>query len=170
MNGRSALHQSQQMEFLGKHKTNDVYYFIPEREPLDDLPKDNWICLGIANREFDQSMFDKFIKHSVYSGLLEFKGQGKLGAELHDFFDEQIVYLEVIEEYPATDVMTTWYNDGENELPNAVWSCFYGNILPEGTDAARTKLVCVPFDELDYKEQLATIIDRLNDGWMPSDK
>jgi hypothetical protein len=156
------------MEFLGKHKTNEVYYFTPETEPLDNLPKENWICLGIANREFDQSLFDVFIKHSVYSGLLEFKGQGKLGEELHDCFEEEIVYLEVIEECPATDVMTSWFNDGTDDFPNAVWSCFYAPVLPEGTDTAKTKVVCVPFDGQDYKKQLSTIIGRLNDGWMPS--
>lgn len=157
------------MEFLGKHKTNDIYYFIPEREPLDNLPKENWICIGIANKEFDQSVVDKFIKHSVYSGLLEFKGQGKLGEELHDCFDEEIVYLEVIEEFPETDVMTTWHSDGENELSTAVWSCLYGPI-PDGTDAAHTKVICVSFDGLNYKKQLAAVIARLNDGWAPPGK
>jgi hypothetical protein len=156
------------MEFLGKHNTNEVYYFVPEREPLDNLPKENWVSLGIANGEFDQSPFDKFIKHSVYSGLMDFKGVGILGKKLHDSFDEQIVYLEVVEEYPETDVMTSWYDDGENEFSNAVWGCFYANILPEGIDAAQTKVICVPFDGLDYKEQLAAIVKRLNDGWRPS--
>jgi hypothetical protein len=157
------------MEFLGKHNTNEVYYFIPEREPLDDLPKENWMCIGIANAEFDQELFDKFIKHSVYSGLMEFKGAGALGEKLHDCFVEEIVYLEIIEECPETDVMTSWYKEGESEFANAVWGCFYANVLPDGVDAEKTKLVCVPFDGLDYKEQLATVIGRLNAGWMPGE-
>lgn len=157
------------MEFLGKHKTNEVYYFVPGREPLEDLPKENWVCLGIANGEFDQSLFDKFIKHSAYSGLMEFKGVGVFGEKLHDGFDEQIVYLEVVEEYPVTEVMTSWYNEGESQFANAVWGCFHANVFPEGTDEAKTKLICVPFDGLDYKEQLATVLGRLNEGWIPDE-
>jgi hypothetical protein len=83
------------------------------------------------------------------------------GEMLHDWFDGEIVNLEVIEEYPETDVMTTWYEGEENDLPNALWSCFYAQILPEGTDATKTKVVCVPFYGVDYKKDLITMIYRL---------
>jgi hypothetical protein len=158
------------MELIGQHKTNLVYYFLPNGEPFDILPKENWVCLGIANREFDKPFFDQFIKHSIYSGLLEFKGQGTFGEKLHDWFDEEVVNLEVIEEYPETGVMTTWYSGEQNDLANATWSCFYAQILPEGTEAAETKVLCIPFDGLDYKQELTTIIERLNSGWIPPDE
>jgi hypothetical protein len=158
------------MELIGQHKTNCVYYFLPKSEPFDILPKEKWVCLGIANQEYDKALFDQFIKHSIYAGLLEFKGQGEFGEKLHDWFDDEVVKLEVIEEYPETDVMTTWYNGEENDLANALWSCFYAQILPEGINAAETKVVCIPFDGLDYKYKLTTIIERLNSGWLPPDE
>ncbi|WP_121357756.1 hypothetical protein [Flavisolibacter nicotianae] len=158
------------MELIGQHKTNFVYYFLPKEEPLENLPAENWVCLGIANQEFDKPLFNRFIKHSIYSGLLEFKGQGIYGEKLHDWFDDEVVNLEVIEEYPETDVMTTWYSGEENDLANAVWSCFYAQILPEGTDATQTKVVCLPFDGADYRKELAIILDRLNNGWIPPDE
>ena len=158
------------MELIGQHKTNYVYYFLPDKEPFDNLPKENWICLGIANQEFDKPLFGRFIKHSIYSGLLEFKGQGEFGEKLHDWFDEEVVNLEVMEEIPETDVMATWYNGEENNLTNAIWGCFYVQILPEGTNASETKVVCIPFDGLDYKNELTTIIEQLNSGWVPPDE
>ena len=160
----------QPMELIGHHKTNSIYYFLPHTETLDNLPMENWVCLGIANREFDKPFFDRFIKHSIYSGLLEFKGQGSFGEKLHDWFDEEVVNLEIIEEYPETDVMTAWYNNEQNDLANAVWSCFYTQVLPEGTDAGETTVVCISFDDLDYRSKLTTIIERLNSGWIPPDE
>ena len=158
------------MELIGQHKTNSVYYFLPDAEPFGNLPKENWICLSLANREFDKSLFDQFIKHSIYSGLLEFIGQGTFGEKLHDWFDEEVVNLEVFEEFGETDVMTTWYNGEKNDLANAVWSCFYALVPPEGTDGAETKIVCIPFDGSDYKIELTEIIKRLNGGWVQPDE
>ena len=157
------------LDTLGRHINNDIYYFSPETHSLDDLPNDNWICLAIANQDFDKSFFEQFVVFSADRGLLEFKGQGKFGELLHDYFDEVILEYEFQKDI-ETDIMTTWYNDKRNDLANSLWDCFHAHILPDDTDFTKTKIVCISFDTNNYKIALIDIISRLNEGWIPPDE
>lgn len=154
--------------FLGNHHGNDVFYFSAQLNPLDSLPGENWICLGIANAEIDKPFFEEFIYYSLQSGLLEFKSQGKYGKQLHDTFVEN-VREEEIEGKATIDIMTTWCYGETRDLDNAFWGCFYANVLPDQIDSNQTKVVCIPFDGQDYREVLIKLIEKLNQGWMPPD-
>jgi hypothetical protein len=154
--------------YLGRHSENDIFYFSSKSDDLTSLPHDNWICLAIANENFDKSFLEEFIHYTVNSGLIEFKSQGKYGELIHDFFDETIVEYEIDNER-ETNIMTTWYSGGQHDLSNALWSCFYANILPENIEQGQVKIVCTSFDGLDYRKQLAILIAKLNTGWIPPD-
>lgn len=157
------------LDNIGRHFNNDIYYFSPEVHSLDELPNDNWICIGIANEDFDKLFFENFIVFSAERGLLEFKGQGTFGELLHDYFDEVIVEYEFQKDI-ETNIMTTWYNDKPNDLANSLWECFYINILPDNTDFTKTKIVCINFDTNNYKIALKEIIEKLNEGWIPPEE
>ena len=156
------------LDYLGRHLNNDIYYFSPETDHLENLPNENWICLAIANKDFDKPFFEEFVVYSANQGLLEFKAQGEFGELLHDYFDEIIIEYE-FQKNIETDIMTSWYNGKTNDLPNCLWDCFYAHILPKDTDFTKTKIVCISFDKVNYKIILKDIISKLNDGWLPPD-
>lgn len=158
------------MYLIGQHKEKQVYYFDLEKDDLQNLPKENWTAIGIVNGAYKKHLFEKFVKHNVYSGLLEFKSQGKYGETLHNHFDEQIVELEIIEGYPETDIMTTWYRGEKNDLPNALWDSFNISFAPDSIDSARTKIICISMDGQSYQDTVQAILARLNEGWIPPDE
>lgn len=158
------------MYLIGQHKENQVYYFNLEKDELENLPKENWIAIGIANNSYNKSFFNDFLQPGVYSGLLEFKGQGIYGETLHNHFDERIIELEIIEGYPETDIMTTWYGGEKNDLPNALWDCFNISFAPDNIDSTRTKVICISMDGENYRDTVLAILARLNEGWIPPDE
>ncbi|MGB8194388.1 MAG: hypothetical protein WCF67_20825 [Chitinophagaceae bacterium] len=157
------------LTYLGKHNKNEVYYYSLNQHELDSLPRENWVCLAIANEEFDRAFFEEFVIFSATNGLLEFKGQGLQGELLHDLYDEIIVDYELQAEV-ETDVMTSWYGEGPNELANAFWGCFYANVLPEGIEQDDVKVVCICFDGGDYADLLKKLLEKINEGWVPEDE
>tara|TARA_R110000796_G_scaffold71409_2_gene161965 strand:+ start:16903 stop:17178 length:276 start_codon:yes stop_codon:yes gene_type:complete len=66
--------------------------------------------------------FNRFTRAAIKSGVLEFKGHGKFGELLHDWFDETMVIMEAIENHSEIEVMTTWHND--ESLAGTFWQCF----------------------------------------------
>jgi hypothetical protein len=102
---------------IGSHQRMEVLYFEPGIHDLDSLPKKNWLCLAIANSDFDKVFFDDFMFYSFQSGLHQFTGQGKHGELLHDLFDETVVMYEIDNDIEL-DIMTLWGNEGPNELAN----------------------------------------------------
>jgi hypothetical protein len=158
-----------QLTYLGHHKANEVYYYSFGLHELESLPRSHWVCLGIVNQNFDKNFFEEFILFSASNGLLEFKAQGNFGELMHDIFDEVILEYEFQEEV-ETDIMTTWRNNGPNDLADSFWGSFYANVLPEGVQQNQLKIICIGFDGMDYSDTLKNLLDRINEGWIPPDE
>lgn len=156
------------MKLIGQYKNNLVYYFDLTSENMKELPKENWIIIAIANNDYNAMLFDNIVKYSMSNNLLEFKAQGQHGKNMHDEFDEKIVVLEVIENYPETEIMTKWYGRTTNDLGNAFWDWCNTPIVPIGIDNLSTKIVCISIDGNDYYKMINDIIKDLSDGWEPS--
>jgi hypothetical protein len=86
-----------------------------------------------------------------------------------DIFDEVILEYEFQDEV-ETDIMTTWRNNGPNDLADNFWGCFYANFLPEGVQQNQLKIVSIGFDGMDYSDTLKNLLDRINEGWIPPDE
>lgn len=64
------------------------------------MPKSNWICLVTSSESKpDLDKFDRFSGDAFKNGILEFKGHGKFGELLHDWFDETMVIMETMKNY-----------------------------------------------------------------------
>ena len=148
------------MEFIGRHNRNEIYY-LDTNDSLENLPKEKWISLGIANASVDNAYFDEFIAEATNRNLIEFKASGKLAKELNS-----ILYISLIEDYPISEIIN---NDSFEDLLTCLWGCFYGNIFPEAIDQTYIKVVCISFDNMNYKEALIQSVDRLNEGWNPDE-
>lgn len=63
---------------IGTYQTRQVFWFDYYQFQLDQLPKKDWLCLATANIDPDGQKFEKFVRHSIDHGILEFKGHGEM--------------------------------------------------------------------------------------------
>jgi len=133
---------------------------------LNEMPSSDWICLVTSSQvKPDWDEFDRFTRRSIKHGILEFKGHGKFGELLHDWFDESISIMEIMEQHPEIEVMTTWHNN--QSLADVFWQCFSATCLPETTNFENLKIVCSDLDGIDRSEELNNYLVRFEDGWLP---
>jgi len=154
------------MNLIGKYFGRQVYWLDYENF-ANQIPDKNWICLAISNNQPDLDKFDEFVKHLISTNILEFKGYGQFGKELHDYFDENIVIMETMENHPEIDLMTTWHND--ETLADTFWQCFFATCLPETADLENIKVICTDLDRVNRTEELQNYIKEFELGWIPSD-
>lgn len=152
------------MQKIGKYIERTIYWLDYENF-ADQLPDKNWVCLAISNNEPDIDKFEKFVRACISKNILEFKGHGKFGEKLHDIFDEIIVGMQVIENHPKINVVTTWHND--ETLADVFWQCFFATSLPDTTNFDKIKIVCIDFDGIDRTEELKSYLKEIELGWLP---
>ena len=114
------------MEYLGEHKGRKVFWWKYSDENFNELPDKDWICFAMEDVLPNEEMFEKFAREFINKNILEFKAYGKNSSMLDDWFDEMMVVMEIMENHPEIDVMTTWYSD--EGLASAFWQCFYATV------------------------------------------
>jgi len=131
-----------------------------------NMPNSDWICLMTSSESKpDPDKFDKFTREAIKNGVLEFKGHGKFGELLHDWFDETMVIMETMENHSEIEVMTTCHND--ESLADTLWQCFFATCIPETADYEKLKIVCTDLDGKDRKGELANYLNQFEQGWIP---
>jgi len=156
------------MEYLGEHSDRKVYWWQYADENFNVLPDNDWICFAMEDDLPSREAFGKFARWAIGKNILEFKAYGPNSSILDDWFDETMVIMEMDENRPEIDVMTTWHsNEG---LASAFWQCFYATCLPDTTNYKNLKIVCFHFNDIGVRENFKNYIKQFNDGWLPSDK
>ena len=153
------------MEFIGQHFNRKVYWLDYGMLQADQLPNKDWVCLAIANSNPDRKAFEEFTRTTISKEIAEFKAHGTYGESLHHLFDITMVAMEVLENHPECDVMTTWHNN--QTLADAFWQCFFATCLPDSTDYDNVKVVCIDLDGVDRKNELKDYLEKFAQGWIP---
>lgn len=156
------------MKYIGSYYNRKTFYLKWDNMETVKFPNKNWVCFAISNEKPDNSELDSFVRKSIQNDLYEFKGQGDYGEYLHDFFDETMVEMEVIENHPEIEIMTT--GDNKTDLANGLWECYGATCLPERADFDDISIICLSFDKLDYSEKLEKLLSKFNRNWLPDDK
>jgi hypothetical protein len=154
------------MNYVGAYKGRQVYW-LDFDQYTNVLPSKDWLCLAIADTDPDMGAFDKFVRAAIDKGILEFKGCGKYGEKLHDLFDETVVIMQVLENHPEFEVMTTWHNG--QTLAHVFWQCFFVTCLPETADLDSIKIVCTDLDGINKADELKLYLATFEVGWLPPD-
>ena len=147
----------------------DTYYLDVNKEDYTTiLPNNDWFCCAIANKNFDDSnnsLVEKFIRFSIDMNILAWHGLGSFGGKLHLTFDFIMVKMEIDEGHSEIDVCTIGFND--SDIANGFWACYGAPSLNDNASYEFTKLVCLSFDEIDYRNELKMLIAKFNTGWLP---
>lgn len=154
------------MESIGQYQSRQVFW-LDYTKYTHELPEKDWLCITMSDIDPNVIVFEKFVRTAIAKNILEFKGHGKFGKNLHDLFDEIMVEMEVMENHSEIGVMTTWHNN--QTLAEAFWQCFFATCLPETADLDKIKIVCVDLDGINRTEELQSYLKRFELGWLPSD-
>ncbi|GAB5551779.1 MAG: hypothetical protein Sapg2KO_13700 [Saprospiraceae bacterium] len=86
------------MEEIKTYQNRKVVWMDYNELLVGEMPKSDWICLATSSESKpDADKFDRFTRDALKNGILEFKGHGKFGELLHDWFDETMVIMETME-------------------------------------------------------------------------
>ena len=141
------------MEYIGTHLGRKAYWIdFEDMVSKENLPSRDWIWFVMANNNFDENKFKEISRKSIDSGLLEFKGQGKMGGKLHGSFDLVMVDLEIDEGYSIIDICTT--GDDDSDLAISFWECFCATCLPTKTNYEILKIICADLNGNDRRSEL----------------
>jgi hypothetical protein len=153
------------MNRIGTYQTRKVYWFDYDQFQLDQLPTKDWICLATSDIDPNDEKYEKFVRHAIDNGILEFKGHGKFGEKLHGIFDEIMVDIEISKNLDIIDIATTWHND--ETLADTFWECFFATTLPNRADLNNISIICTDIKGNDRTTELKGILKRFENGWIP---
>ena len=153
------------MKSIATYQSRQVFWFDYEQFDLNQLPKKDWLCLATSDIDPNDQKFERLVRHSIETGILEFKGHGKFGEKLHDIFDEIMTQMEVVENHQLISVMTTCHND--ESLADTFWQCFFATCLPETADLDNISIICTDLIGNDRSNELKKILERFENGWIP---
>jgi hypothetical protein len=133
----------------------------------NQLPDRNWMCVAISNSKLDSELFCRFAEESIFRGITEFKGNGKLEKELHALFAQAINRIENKTDHHVTNIINARHTN--QSLAQTFGQCFFPTSTSKTTISAVTKIICIDFDGINRVEELKSYIKEFELGWLPSD-
>ena len=160
---------------IGEYNDRRIFYsnVRVDLQWFDKLPSTNWLAFTIADTADKDLLSDTTIK-CLDKNVLYTCSVGQLRSETEDYFDQEIVWRQVqIEEKTGksqdyeTSPMTTSHKNFDEGFWFAIQSAYataYDKYIPID------KVVCIDMTQQGVKKYLLLLIDKIRNGWVPSDK
>ena len=90
-----------------------IVEYSTERNWYNEIPNQNWLCIFVSD-DRKRKYLDEVIPKIILKNVTYICTIGNQCEEVHDLFDEEILYRQVeIEELylPKHSIITTWHND-----------------------------------------------------------
>lgn len=159
------------MELIGRINRRKIYYvqIRNNSEWKSSLPKNDWVAFTIADKE-DEELVPPTVKICMDKNVSYTCSAGTLAHWTENYFDEEIAWRGVDYEmwtkkefnYEKTLVTTAHKNFGEG-----FW---FASTLAHDDNFDIDKVVCIDFTKRKVKKHLTNLIEKINDGWLPSDE
>lgn len=159
------------MELIGKINHRKIYYIQIRNNPTwkTSLPKRDWVAFTIANEE-DEELIPPVVKVCIDNDVSYTFSAGILAQQTENYFDEEISWRAVDYElqtklefdYEKSPSTTVHHNFSEG-----FW---FASNLPYDAHFEIDKVVCVDFTKRKVKNHLIELIEKMNQGWLPSNK
>ena len=159
------------MERIGKINDREIFYISTkdESEWLNLIPTEKWVVFTIADKE------NKEILHESTSRILDKNvtytcSAGELAGLTEQYFDEEIGWRGVQYEektgkeydYEQSPMTTMHRNFGEG-----FW---FASTLAYDGEKEINKVVCIDFTTRKVKKHLTELVEKINNGRLPSDE
>ncbi len=159
------------MERLGKIHDREIYYISTkdESEWLNLLPTEKWVVFTIADKE-NREILPESTSRILDKNVTYTCSAGELADLTEQYFDEEIVWRAVQYEektgkeydYKQSPMTTMHRNFGEG-----FW---FASTLAYDGEKEINKVVCIDFTTRKVKKHLTELIEKINNGWLPSDE
>jgi hypothetical protein len=163
------------LELLGQISERQVFYcnIRSDENWFDKINFDNWIAFTIADDE-DKELLNDMTSHCLDKGVCYTCSAGQLASLTEDYFDEEIVWREVQEsertgksqDYEHTP-MTSFHKNFDEGFWFAVTNA---NQIIHDKYIKSNEVVCIDCTKNKVRGHLLNLIDKINNGWLPSDK
>ncbi|PWJ32495.1 hypothetical protein [Sediminitomix flava] len=159
------------MELIGRINRRKIYYvqIRNNSEWKSSLPKNDWVAFTIADKE-DEELVPPSVKICMDKNVSYTCSAGTLAHWTENYFDEEIAWrggdyeMKTKQEfdYEKSPVTTAHKNFGEG-----FW---FASTLAHDDNFDIDKIVCVDFTKRKVKKHLTDLIEKINNGWLPSDE
>jgi hypothetical protein len=141
------------MEYIGQHNDRGIYYSVANGVDWESgLLCKNWLLFVIGDMPNKENII-AFVKKSISLQPSYICAAGKACELIHDLFDEEIVWQDVM--YSSSYApMTTWHNDLKEGIWFAVNEAYVESLVVD-------KVICVDLNNENdlYKQQLLLMLN-----------
>ena len=159
------------MELIGKINRRKIYY-VQIRNNSDwksSLPKKDWVAFTIVNKE-DEELVPPAVKICMDNNVSYTCSAGTLANWTEQYFDEEFVVRAVdyeIRTKKEFDYDSSLMTTSHGNFSEGFW---FATTLAHDPKIEIDKVVCMDFTKRKVKKHLTELIDRINNGWLPTDE
>lgn len=157
------------MEFIGRINRRKLYYVQVRgnSEWKSSLPNCDWIVFTIANEE-DEELIPSAVKACMDKSVSYTCSAGTIANRTENYFDEEIAWRGVdyeIKTKKEIDYEESPMTTAHESFDEGFW---FASTLASHHSFYIDKIVCLDFTKRNVKKNLVELIDKINNGWLPS--
>ena len=157
------------MEFLGAIGDRQVIYTNARTDPKwsENLPTDNWIVFTIADE--DERLLREVVGLCLDKSVSYICCAGRACRLTEDLFDGDIVYRAVEFELQTGGASDCSNSPSTTSHPNFSEGFWFATFLARDDEKDPNTVICVDLTSSGVKSHLVDLINKINNGWLPSD-
>lgn len=159
------------MELIGRIKRRKIYYVQIRNNSTweKSMPKKDWVAFMIANKE-DEELVPLIVKECLNRNVSYTCSAGNYANMTEDFFDEEIAWRAVDYEMKTKKEYNYDYSPNTTAHKNFGEGFWFAATLANDDKFDIDKVVCVDCTKKKVKNHLIKLIEKINNGWLPSDE
>ena len=159
------------MELLGRINRRKIYYVQVRNNPewKNSLPKNDWIVFTIANKE-DEELVPSAVKICMDKNVAYTCSAGTLAHWTEQYFDEEITGQALNFELRTKKKFDYEFSPVTTAHQNFSEGFWFATTLAYDGFKETDKVVCLDFTKRKVKKHLTDLIEKINNGWLPSDE
>jgi hypothetical protein len=159
------------MELIGRIYNRKIYYVHIRNNPewKSSLPKKDWVVFTIANEE-DEELVPPAVKICMDKNVLYTCSAGTLARLTETYFDEEISFQAMDYERRTKKEFNFDFAPVTTFHQNFSEGFWFATTLAHDPYKEIDKVVCLDFTKRKVKRYLTELIDKINNGWLPSDE
>ena len=159
------------MELIGRIDRRKIYYvqIRNNTEWKSSLPKKDWVAFTIANKE-DEELVPPTVKICMDRNVSYTCSAGTLAHWSEQYFDEEITGRALEYELRTKKEFDFEFSPVTTAHQNFSEGFWFATTLANDAYKEIDKVVCLDFTKKKVKKHLTKLIEKINNGWLPSDE
>lgn len=159
------------MELIGRINRRKIYYIQIRNnsEWKSSLPKNDWVVFTIANKE-DEELVPPAVKICMDKNVSYTCSAGTLAHWTEQYFDEEITGRALDYELQTKKEFDYEFSPVTTAHQNFSEGFWFASTLAHDPHNEIDKVVCLDFTRRKVKKHLTELINKINNGWLPSEE